>query len=199
MKNDKEMSKKQRAVYESIKKFISNGTVPTVREICDDTGLSSTSTVHSHLRTLERKGYIYRDKKHRSLKITGTEPASVVPILGKVTAGLPVYAFEDISGYVPVMNSKAADKELFALRVSGESMKDIGILDGDIVICEKKNSAKNGDIVVALIGDEATVKSFYKDKENGRFILKPHNSEFEPIIVDELEILGKVISLYREF
>ena len=185
--------------YKSVKKFISNGTVPTVREICDDTGLSSTSTVHSHLRTLERKGYISRDKKHRSLKIVGAEPTTAVPILGRVTAGLPVYAFEDILGYAPVLASETADKELFALRVSGESMKDIGILDGDVVVCEKKNSARNGDIVVALIGEEATVKTFYKDKENGHFRLQPQNPDFEPIIADEIEILGKVISLYREF
>lgn len=191
------MSKCQKVVYESIKKFIANGVTPTVREICDDTGLLSTSTVHSHLRTLERKGYISRDKKHRSLKIVGGESAITVPVLGKVTAGNPIYAFEDISGYAPFMASKAADKELFALRVSGESMKDIGILDKDVVICEKKSSAKNGDIVVALIGDEATVKSFYK--ENGHFRLQPHNPKFEPIITDELVILGKVISLYREF
>ena len=197
MRNSREMSKCQKVVYESIKKFIANGVTPTVREICDDTGLSSTSTVHSHLRTLERKGYISRDKKHRSLKIVGGESAITVPVLGKVTAGNPIYAFEDISGYVPFMASKAADKELFALRVSGESMKDIGILDKDVVICEKKSSAKNGDIVVALIGDEATVKSFYK--ENGHFRLQPHNPKFEPIITDELVILGKVISLYREF
>ncbi|MBQ5562311.1 MAG: transcriptional repressor LexA [Clostridia bacterium] len=199
MKDYKAMSKKQKVVYESVKKFISNGTVPTVREICDDTGLSSTSTVHSHLRTLERKGYISRDKKHRSLKIVGAEPTTAVPILGRVTAGLPVYAFEDILGYAPVLASETADKELFALRVSGESMKDIGILDGDVVVCEKKNSARNGDIVVALIGEEATVKTFYKDKENGHFRLQPQNPDFEPIIADEIEILGKVISLYREF
>ena len=199
MKDYKAMSKKQKVVYESVKKFISNGTVPTVREICDDTGLSSTSTVHSHLRTLERKGYISRDKKHRSLKIVGAEPTTAVPILGRVTAGLPVYAFEDILGYAPVLASETADKELFALRVSGESMKDRGILDGDVVVCEKKNSARNGDIVVALIGEEATVKTFYKDKENGHFRLQPQNPDFEPIIADEIEILGKVISLYREF
>ena len=199
MKNSREMSKSQKVVYESIKKFISNGIIPTVREICDDTGLSSTSTVHSHLRSLERKGYISRDKKHRSLKIAGTEPTIAVPVLGKVTAGLPIYAFEDISGYVPFMSAKAAVIDLFALRVSGESMRDIGILDGDIVICEKCSSAKNGDIVVALIGEEATVKSFFKDKANGKFILQPHNPDFEPMIVNELDILGKVISLYREF
>lgn len=199
MKNSREMSRCQKIVYESIRKFIANGTIPTVREICDDTGLSSTSTVHSHLRSLERKGYISRDKKHRSLRIVGAEPAVAVPVLGKVTAGQPVYAFEDISGYAPFIASKAVDKELFALRVSGESMRDIGILDGDIVICERCSSAHNGDIVVALIGDEATVKTFYKDKINGKFRLQPHNPDFEPIILDELEILGRVISLYREF
>ena len=199
MKDIKAMSKKQKVVYESIKKFISNGTVPTVREICEDTGLSSTSTVHSHLRTLERKGYISRDKKHRSLKIVGTESAMTVPVLDRITTMESVYAFENTSGYVPVLVSGAADKELFALRMSGESMKGIGILDGDVVVCEKKDSAQNGDVVVALAGEEATVKTFYKDEKNGHFVLQPQNPDFEPIITDEIEILGKVISLYREF
>lgn len=197
MKKSKQLSESQKKVYESIQKFLSRGITPTVREICDDTGLSSTSTVHSHLRSLQRMGYISREKGHRALKIAGTEPAIAVPILGKVTAGLPIYAFEDISGYAPYLSSSSADKELFALRVSGESMRDIGILDKDVVICEKCTSAENGDIVVALIGDEATVKSFYK--ENGHFRLQPHNPDFKPIIVEQLNILGKVVSLYREF
>ncbi len=198
MKNIKSMSKKQRVVYESIKKFISNGTVPTVREICEDTGLSSTSTVHSHLRTLERKGYISRDKKHRSLKIIGTEPTTAVPVIDGAKAGT-AYTLEDISGYVPVLASKAAGKELFALKVSGESMKGIGILDGDVAVCEKKDSAQNGEIIVARVGGETTVRTFYRDDESGKFRLQPQNLDFEPVIADEIEILGKVISLYREF
>lgn len=198
MKNIKSMSKKQRVVYESIKKFISNGTVPTVREICEDTGLSSTSTVHSHLRTLERKGYISRDKKHRSLKIIGTEPTTAVPVIDGAKAGT-AYTLEDISGYVPVLASKAAGKELFALKVSGESMKGIGILDGDVAVCEKKDSARNGEIIVARVGGETTVRTFYRDDESGKFRLQPQNLDFEPVIADEIEILGKVISLYREF
>ncbi len=197
MKHEKNMTESQARVYECVKKLIAKGINPTVREICDATGLSSTSTVHSHLRSLERKGYISRDRSHRSLKLSGSEPSVSVPIVGRVTAGIPVYAFEDIQGYVPFPASKAGEKELFALRIAGESMHDIGILNGDVVICERCASAENGDIVVALIDEEATVKSFYK--EDGYFRLQPHNPDFEPILLKELSLLGKVISLYREF
>lgn len=195
MKDYKKMSKKQKVVYDSIKKFISNGTIPTVREICDDTGLASTSTVHSHLRTLERKGYISRDKKHRSLKINGMEPTMVVPIFGRVTAD----GYEDVLGYVPVAVSDSTGKDLFALKVSGESMKGIGVLDGDVVICEKQDSVLDGDIVAALVGEETVVRTFYKDEENGGFVLRSQSPDFEPIVSDGIEILGKVVSLYREF
>ena len=177
-KNDKAMTKKQRVVYESVKKFISNGIVPTVREICDDTGLSSTSTVHSHLRTLERKGYITHDNKHRSLKITGIEPAASVPVFAQVTEEEDGLAFEEILGYVSVPVSKTVDKELFALKVSGESMKESGILDGDIVVCEKTCSARKGDIVIVMKDGTAVVKSLCKENDG---------------------IIGKVISLYRQF
>ena len=197
MKNKKVMSESQRKVYECVRRMMAKGLNPTVREICDATGLTSTSTVHSHLRSLERMGYLSRDRGHRSIQLVGSEKAVSVPILGKVTAGVPVYAFEDVSGYIPFPSSKAAEKELFALRIAGESMRDIGIFDRDVVVCEQCSSAENGDIVVALIDDEATVKSFYK--ENGHFRLQPHNPDFQPLILDHLDILGKVISLYREF
>lgn len=197
MRNRAEMTESQKRVYECIVKLLAKGINPTVREICDATGLSSTSTVHSHLRSLERMGYLSHDRSHRSLKLAGSEPSVSVPIVGKVTAGLPIYAFEDIQGYVPFPSSKAEGKELFALRITGDSMRDIGILNGDVVVCEKCTVADNGDIVAALIGEEATVKSFYK--EDDHFRLQPHNPDFQPIILNDLRILGKVISLYREF
>ena len=169
-----------------------------MREICLATGLSSTSTVHSHLKSLEELGYITRTTGlNRSIRIVGEEKASQVPVIGKVTAGVPILAFEDISGYVPFPESKRKGRELFALNVVGESMKDIGILDGDVVICEKKPVAENGEIVVAMIDGEATVKSFYKEDNYVR--LQPHNPDFEPIITDDVIILGKVIALSRDY
>ena len=149
-------------------------------------------------KVLEEEGYISRSKRgHRSIRMSGKEPSVTVPVIRKVTAGLPILAFEEVSGYIPYSAAKAMGKELFALNVRGESMRDIGIYDGDIVICEKTEYAENGEIVVALVEDEATVKSFYK--EDGYYRLQPHNPDFEPIIVDECRILGKVISLYREY
>ena len=171
--------------------------VLAVREICEATGLRSTSTVHAHLNVLEEQGYITRSGGHRSIRMQGAEPSVSVPVVGRVTAGLPIYAFEDITGYVPFPKQKSAGRELFALNVTGQSMRDIGIYDGDVVICEKTAVADNGDIVVALIGEEATVKSFFQ--EDGYFRLQPHNPDFEPILTDSLQILGKVISLYREY
>ncbi len=193
----KKLSESQRKVLDYLRESINNGLSPTVREICTATGLKSTSTVHAHIKTLEERGYLVRQHGHRSLKLAESEPTVFVPIIGKVTAGLPIYAFEDIEGYVPFPKKKSAGRELFALRVKGESMRDIGIYDNDTVICVKTETAENGDIVVALIGDEATVKSFYK--EDGYYRLQPHNKDFEPIITDDLRILGKVISLYREY
>ena len=187
----------RKRILDYLNKAASENYSPSVREICEATGLKSTSTVHAHLRVLEENGYISRSGGHRSIRMSGSEPSVFVPIVGKVTAGLPIYAFEDVTGHIPYPAAKAAGRELFALNVTGESMRDIGIFDGDIVICEKTSFAENGDIVVALIGDEATVKSFYK--EDGYFRLQPHNPDFEPIITDELSILGRVISLYRDY
>ncbi len=191
------LTKSRQKILDYLNESAAGGIMPTVREICEATGLKSTSTVHAHLKVLEENGYISKTKGHRSIKMAGGEPSVAVPVMGRVTAGLPVYAFEDITGYVPFSAAKASGKELFALNVKGESMKDIGIYDGDIVICEKTPYAENGDIVVAMIGEEATVKSYYK--ENGQYRLQPHNPEFEPIITEELSILGRVISLYREY
>lgn len=193
----KKLTKSQKKILDFLNESMSEGVVPTVREICDATGFRSTSTVHAHLNTLEEMGYITRDKGHRSIKLSGGERNVSVPVLGTVTAGNPVYAFEDIKGYVPFSAARQAGRELFALNVQGESMRDIGILDGDIIICERTSAASDGDIVVALIDDEATVKSFYREK--GHFRLQPHNTDFEPIITNELVILGRVISLYREY
>lgn len=193
----KKLSESQQKILNYLKEATTNGVPPTVREICTATGLKSTSTVHAHLKTLETLGYITREHGHRSIKMTGSEATAFVPLLGNVTAGLPILAVEEIQGYIPFSEEKRAGRELFALNIMGESMRDAGILDGDIVICEKTSFAENGDIVVALIEDEATVKSFYK--ENGHFRLQPHNPAFEPIIVDKLDILGKVISLLRDY
>lgn len=194
----KKLTKSQAKVFEFLKESIADGITPSVREICEATGLSSTSTVHSHLKSLEELGYITRTSGlNRSIRIVGEEKVSQIPILGKVTAGIPILAFEDISGYVPFPESKRRGRELFALNVIGESMKDIGILDGDIVICEKTPVAENGEIVVAMIDDEATVKSFYK--EDGHIRLQPHNPDFEPIIADEVTILGRVVALSRDY
>ncbi|MBQ9461798.1 MAG: transcriptional repressor LexA [Clostridia bacterium] len=195
MKNVLTPSRKK--ILDYLKIAAAENRAPSVREICEATGLKSTSTVHSHLNILEENGYITRSGGHRSIRMADSEPSVAVPVIGRVTAGIPVYAFEEVTGHIPFPAAKAAGRELFALNVSGESMRDIGILDGDIVICEKNPSAENGDIVVALIGDEATVKSFYR--ENGHFRLQPHNPDFDPIITDELSILGRVISLYREY
>lgn len=194
----KKLTKSQAKVFDFLKESIADGITPSVREICLATGLSSTSTVHSHLKSLEELGYITRTTGlNRSIRIVGEEKASQVPILGKITAGIPILAFEDISGYVPFPESKRKGRELFALNVVGESMRDIGILDGDIVICEKTPVAENGEIVVAMIDDEATVKSFYK--ENNYIRLQPHNPDFEPIITNNVTILGKVIALSRDY
>lgn len=194
----KKLTKSQAKVFDFLKESIADGITPSVREICLATGLSSTSTVHSHLKSLEELGYITRTTGlNRSIRIVGEEKASQVPVIGKVTAGVPILAFEDISGYVPFPESKRKGRELFALNVVGESMKDIGILDGDIVICEKTPVAENGEIVVAMIDGEATVKSFYKEDNYVR--LQPHNPDFEPIITDDVTILGKVIALSRDY
>ena len=194
----KPLSKSQQKILDYIKECSSEGRVPSVREICNETGLSSTSTVHHHLKALEEKGFITREHGlNRCIHVAGEEKSVGVPVLGKVAAGYPILAVEEIESYVPVHESLKRGRELFALRVQGESMIDVGIYDGDIVIVNRTPVAENGEIVVALVGDEATVKTFYK--ENGHFRLQPENDTFEPIIVDEVVILGKVISLVRYF
>ncbi len=192
----KPLSKSQQKILDYLKKCSSDGRVPSVREICAETGLSSTSTVHHHLNALEEKGFIIREHGvNRCIQISGEEKSVGVPVLGRVAAGYPILAVEDIECYVPVPESLKRGRELFALRVQGESMINAGILDDDIVVVNRTPVAENGEIVVALVGDEATVKRFYK--EDGHFRLQPENDSFEPIIADEVVLLGKVISVIR--
>ena len=187
----------QRKIYEFLAERSQNGVPPTVREICAAVGLRSTSSVQSNLDALEAAGYIERDPMlKRSIRVRGQENSvTQVPLIGTVTAGMPILAVEAIEGYVPYSGDESQDKPLFALKVKGDSMIKCGILSGDIIIAEKTPSAANGDIVVALIDDEATVKTFYK--ENGHFRLQPENHTMLPIIVNSLMILGKVVSSVR--
>ena len=177
------------------------GYPPSVREICAAVGLRSTSSVHMHLTQLEKKGLIRRDAtKPRALELLDSPlpKARTVPLVGKVTAGQPILAIENIEDQLIIPNDLAAmDTELFALRVQGESMIEAGILDGDIVIVHSQERAENGDIVVALIGDEATLKRIYY--ENGHVRLQPENHTMAPIIVPRAEVRGKVVALVRRF
>ncbi len=178
-----------------------DGYSPTVRDIRTALGIKSTATVHSYLSKLEEKGYIQKENgKSRTLRAEGVSAApkaAQIPIVGRVTAGMPVLAVENFDGYVDFTEGKYTKDELFALRVSGQSMIEAGILDGDIVIVRQQAVAENGEIVVALIEDEATVKTFYR--ENGHFRLQPENSTMEPIIVDSLSVLGKVVASIRYY
>lgn len=196
----KKLNPTQKKIYEFLAERMQEGVPPSVREICAAVGLKSTSSVQSNLIALEKAGYIERDPLlKRSIRVLGPAQVDVtkVPLVGTVTAGQPILAVEQIEGYVPFSGSAGRDKPLFALRVRGESMINAGIFTDDIVIVEKTPYAENGDIVVALIEDEATVKRFYK--ENGHYRLQPENDFMEPIIVDEVIILGKVKSLIRNY
>ncbi len=194
----KPLSKSQQKILDYLKKCSENGRVPSVREICDYTGLSSTSTVHHHLKALEEKGLIVREHGvNRCIQITGEEKSVNVPVVGKVAAGEPITAIQNIEFYVPISEQLKRGRELFALRIQGESMVNAGILDGDIVVVHRTPVAENGEIVVAMVEDSATVKRFYK--ENGHFRLQPENDSYEPIIVDEVVLLGKVVSLIRNY
>ena len=194
----KPLTKSQQKIYDFLKDRSQYGIPPSVREICAATGLKSTSTVHAHLKALENLGYISRDAGlNRAIHIEGCEQTAQVPILGKVTAGLPILAVEEIQGYLPITASQQRGRELFALTVQGESMKNAGILDGDYVVVERTPTARAGDIVVALIEDEATVKRLYRETDCVR--LQPENDAFEPIYAKEVIILGKVISVVRYY
>ena len=193
MLKDKELS-----VFNYIKSRLSDGMSPSVREIMDAMGFKSTSTAHRYIETLVREGLIEKTGNlNRTLRLPNSGTTSV-PVMGTVTAGQPITAIQDITGYIGFEAPGVDPQELFALKIRGESMINVGILDGDIVIVKRDNYAENGDIVVAFIGHEdATVKTFYK--ERGHFRLQPENDTMEPIIVDEVEILGKVIGLKRYY
>ena len=194
----KPLTKSQQKIYDFLTDRSQYGIPPSVREICAATGLKSTSTVHAHLKALENLGYISRDAGlNRAIHIEGCEQTAQVPILGKVTAGLPILAVEEIQGYLPITASQQRGRELFALTVQGESMKNAGILDGDYVVVERTPTARDGDIVVALIEDEATVKRLYRETDCVR--LQPENDAFEPIYAKEVIILGKVVSVVRYY
>ena len=193
------LTSNQQKILDFLKDRLSSGVPTSVREIGKAVGLSSTSSVQSNLTALEEKGYIERDPLlKRSIRIVGqSENVHHVPLLGVVTAGQPILATEQIEGYLPYTGKVSKDKPVFALHVRGESMINAGILDGDIIFAEKTPTVRNGEMVIAMIGDEATVKTFYKEK--GHFRLQPENDFMEPIIVDEVMILGKGGGLYRMY
>ena len=189
----------QRRIYDFLVERSADGIPPSVREIGTAVGLRSTSSVQANLDALEEKGYITRDPMlKRSIRRVGqNDNITQVPIVGTVTAGAPILAVESIEGYFPYTGSVSRDKPLFALHVRGESMIEAGILDGDLVIAEKTPYARNGDLVVALVEDEATVKTFYK--EDGYYRLQPENPSYMPIIVSDVSILGKVVAVMRYY
>ncbi len=205
------LTEKDYEILDFIKEeLIKNGFPPSVREICDKVGLKSTATIHARLRKLEEHGKIVRDSsKNRSIKVIGLEENYSkkieyaddkyidIPVYGNVAAGQPITAIDDIQDTFPLPISFAQNKDLFMLRVTGESMINAAILDGDMIIVSKQNTANNGEIVVALLDNEnATVKTFYK--ENGHIRLQPENDTMEPIIVEEIKILGKVVGIFRK-
>lgn len=197
------ISSKQQEILEYIKQEILNkGYPPAVREICEAVHLKSTSSVHSHLETLEKNGYIRRDPtKPRAIEIidnnfnlTRREVVNV-PIIGQVAAGQPLLAVENIENYFPIPTEFMPNAETFMLKVKGDSMINAGIFNGDKILVQKQSDAQNGDIVVALVDDSATVKTFYK--EDGHYRLQPENDTMDPIIVNECSILGKVFGIMR--
>lgn len=201
------ISAKQQEILEYIKnQILDHGYPPAVREICAAVNLKSTSSVHSHLATLEKNGYIRRDPtKPRAIEIVDDEfnltrrELRNIPIIGEVAAGQPILAEQNIAGYFPVSSDDLPSGELFVLKVRGESMINVGIYDGDQIFVQQTPVARNGDIVVALVEDSATVKTYYK--EEGRYRLQPENDTMDPILVQEtqLHILGKVIGVFRFF
>ncbi len=208
------LNKREKAILKYIEKEVNaNGYPPSVREIGKAVGLKSTATVHGYIAKLEEKGYVKKEsQKGRTLKLLkgGANQSSKnndkpvyngkelvdVPVIGKITAGEPILAFENVTDTFPIPLDFVGNSESFMLVVRGESMIEAGILSGDYILVRKQNAAENGEIVVALIGDEATVKTFYKEKDHIR--LQPENSTMDPIIVPTCEILGKVIGVFRK-
>ncbi len=213
-KSTEELNKREKAILKYIEKHIANkGYPPSVREIGKAVGLSSTATVHGYIAKLTEKGYIKKeDQKGRTLKLlkggladnapktdrpvySGKELVDV-PVIGRITAGEPILAVENVTDTFPIPIDFVGNSESFMLTVRGESMIEAGILNGDYILVKRQNTANNGEIVVALIGEEATVKTFYKEKDHIR--LQPENSTMEPIIVPNCEILGKVAGVFRK-
>ncbi len=199
------ISAKQQEILEFIKsEIIHKGYPPAVREICEAVHLKSTSSVHSHLETLEKNGFIRRDPtKPRAIEIIDDDfnlsrrEVVNVPVIGEIAAGEPIFADQNIEGYFPILPENMPSGEAFMLKVRGESMINVGIYDGDQILVKKQKDARNGDIVVALVDDAATVKTFYK--EDGHYRLQPENDSMDPIIVDQVEILGKLAGLFRTY
>ena len=197
------ISPKQQEILEYIKsQILERGLPPAVRDICEAVHLKSTSSVHSHLETLEKNGYIRRDPtKPRAIEIldesfnfTRREMVNV-PMVGRVAAGEPLLAEQNVENYFPIPMEFMPNNQTFMLRVKGDSMINIGIFDGDLVLVEQRQTARNGEVIVALVEDGATVKRFFK--EEGVFRLQPENDALDPIIVKEVQILGKVIGVFR--
>ena len=190
------LSPKQQEVYNFLVSQLSSGIPPTVREICQNTSIKSTSTVHAILNALDEAGYIIHDRKNsRSIRIANEHDSAFVPLVGKVTAGQPILAVEQIVDYIPYPTKDA--EGLFALKVSGLSMKNAGILDGDIVIADKNAPCRNGDIIIGMDGDSATVKRLLI-KDN-TVIFMPENPDFSPIYPEKPQVLGKVIGSFRKY
>lgn len=201
MKKEKKLTEKQQRILDYIASFIAErGYPPSVREIGDAMGLRSPSTVHAHLKALRAAGYLERtERKTRALSLTGTAAAMQVPripILGRVTAGLPILAVEDIEGYFPYEGASGYG-DYFALRIQGDSMIGAGIMDGDLIIVRKEQTARSGQIVVALLEDEATCKRLRLEREH--VWLMPENPEYAPIQADLCSLLGVVVAVHREY
>ncbi|MCI9006820.1 MAG: transcriptional repressor LexA [Lachnospiraceae bacterium] len=199
------ITQKQQEILDFIKsEILSKGYPPAVRDICEAVNLKSTSSVHSHLESLEKNGYIRRDPtKPRAIEIMDEDFYMLrheminVPLVGTVAAGQPILAAENIESYFPIPSEYVPNADTFMLRVKGDSMVNAGIFNGDQIMVQQQSTASNGDIVVALIDEEATVKTFYK--EEGHYRLQPENDTMKPIIVDEVTILGKVFGVFRLF
>ena len=203
--SDRKITAKQEEILNYIKnEILERGFPPAVREICQSVGLKSTSSVHSHLESLEKNGYIRRDPtKPRAIEILDDSFQMVrremvnVPVVGTVAAGQPILAEQNIDSYYPIPAEFMPNEQTFILKVKGDSMVNAGILNGDSVVVKQQSTAHNGEIVVALVDDSATVKTFYK--EDGHIRLQPENDTMDPIIVDDCQILGKVFGVFRFF
>jgi len=206
MSKDVKLSSNQEKILEAIRSHIKSfGYSPAVRDICQATGIKSTSTVHLHLNNLEKMGFIRRDHtKSRAIELieeidvsdkVDTTHASMVPLVGTVAAGMPILAEQNILSYFPIPEDRLPANQVFMLNVKGDSMINAGIFNGDYILVECQKTARNGEVVVALIDDSATVKTFYKESDHIR--LQPENDALEPIIVNDAEILGRVIAVFR--